>query len=489
MAVIDIKVAGSSIAVGGGQLWAESASITEDATSLSLADSFGGTGSTSVTTDRGDGLTYTQGKELELVMDDAGSVKGAIVGLSDADGLVTLTGSTALSKLNRKVKVNPVTTTVGDALAAIFTACKLTTGQFSINSTIAARSIVLPGWEDNALQMLKEFAAAERFEIAPVNNIITVRPIGQIPVSLDGHTSLTESTGEGSSGLYVETFRYGHRAITAQIVYPPATYDADTGGSTAAGWSPNADVIEVTPGQPVVLEVPIMASLTSVQQPTCVDWVERNATGSVYCVTTNEGVRAVSPSTWTSRGGKVTVQVMRDTSTLKITVDAGWNDINGAPYRLMLDDGKTEYSTLRITGTGVAWTKTRMRQRTGVSENDTDNEIASSTDSIFVRTEAIARTALLEQAEGVGSAIPSLAGSIANMPVLLGQRAGAIVATDHAKYRIRTATTDPYSVSFSADAHTTVGDHNAATAGLTVAQVNAKWANQQVQAHNLTPLG
>ena len=484
----DIKVGGSAFDTDGSQLWATNAAVVEDATGISLTDAFGGVGSIQATTEDIKYPLRAMGKTLQIDFSDGGTISGPIATIGNDNGAAVLNAETRLAALNRTVRVPPTTTTIGALLQAVFAACGISSGGYSIDSGIAARSAVIPGWRDNAHQRLKEIGAVERFEIADVGGVITVRPQGQITADIDAHHGLSENSQEGTLGLFVETHLYTHKVITNAVVYPPATYDSETGGSTAPGWSPDADVIEVTPGAPVVVEVPIMASLSSVNQPTCVDWVSREQGGSVYTVTTNDGVRAVNPSTWTSRGGKVTVQIMPDTTTLKITVDAGHNDIAGAPYRLMLDDGRSEYSTLRISGTGVAWTKDRLRQRTSVPEVVTDNEIASSTDSIFVRTETQAYAALRAQADEASRSGGSISGSIATLPLEIGRRAGAIVRASRANFRLRTVTTSAFGVDMQGDRYTTVAAHNAAMSGKKVVDANQLWKGMQVRAHNAMPL-
>lgn len=486
----DIKINGSSLSRSGRQFWLHSASVSEDATGLALSDSFGGIGSVQAALEDVDKTTLEIGNPVELTFDGVGTRTATIEAVSTTDGFATLSGATKTARLNRTINATPVTTTLGDALTQYFTKCGLSGGDYDINGTLAARSMLVPGWSGNAWAKLKELAAVERFEIADVSGVVTVRPIGGIALSMDAHSSLTETAGENVTGRFVETHLYEHSSITDKLVYPPAEYEDEYGGTTLPGWSVDADIIEVSPGEPVVIEVPIMASLSAVQQPVCQTWVgpDHNSS-SVYTVTTKDGVEAVDPAAWTSRGGKVTVAILKDTSTLRITVDAGNNLAAGAPYRLALSAGSgSDYSTLRIVGTGIAWLKTRLRQPTSIPDELTDNEIASSTDSMFVRTPVQAYAELSAQAAAASRSVGGLSGSLGEFPLGFGEVAGAIIARPDANYRVRTVTVSQGGLDVQADRHTTVAAHNAAMAGLTVAQVNAIWAGRQVRQHNLAPL-
>lgn len=489
---VDIKVAGSALSPGRRQYWVSEAQVVEDATSLSLDDTLGGVGQVTVTTDLLDNTTLVQGADLDVTFSGAGTRSATVQAIAANDGIsARLEGQTKMARLRRTIQASVVKTTLGAALQQYFGKCGLTPSEYNIDPDIAARPAILPGWQGDCWEHLRELAAIEQFDIADVAGVVQVRPVGTISLNLDNHASFARTLTENIRGRYVETHLYDYKVITNQIVYPPAEYDEENGGTIPAGWRPDYDIIEVTPGEPVEIDVPLLASLTSVKQPVPQTLVGPDYAGpnSVYTVVTADGVQAINPAVWLANGGKVEVEILPDTRTLRIRVDAGENIIALAPYRIALTSGGgKDYSTLRIVGTGVTVGKKRMRLRTTVPEALTDQEVASSTDSIFCRTVTQMRRQLRAQANDSSRSIGSASASIAHIPNVFGERAGAIVQTPDANYRVRSVTTDTNGTSLTADRYTTIADLKAAWAGKTLAEFNAAWEGYTTRAFNGSPL-
>lgn len=489
---IDVKIAGSSLSPAERQYWVAEATVVEDATSDSLVDTFGGVGTIEVNTDLLDNTMLVQGADLQVEFASAGVRSATIQDVSGSNGAIaTITGETKMARLRRKIQTTVVKTTLGAALAQYFGKCGLAASEYSIDAGIGARTLLLPGWEGDAWEHLKELAAIERFEMADVDGVIVVRPLGSLSLDVTFSDDFSESIKENVQGRYVETQQYEYTPLNNGVVYPPAEYDSENGGTIPAGWRQDYDIIEVTPGEPVEIDVPLLASLTSVKQPVPQRSVGPDYVGpnSVYTVVTNDGVQAIDPAVWTTLGGKVEVTILPDTQTLRIRIDAGRNLIDLAPYRLALTSGGgRDYSTLRIVGTGVSIAKTKMRLRTPVPAQRTDNEVASSTDSIFCRTSAQARRQLRAQADAASLVVGGLSAQVAEVPNAFGERAGAIVRRPHANYRVRSASTNSMSTTLDSDLFTTIGDHNETWEGKTIAEFNAAWDGYQIRAHSANPL-
>lgn len=487
---VDVKLAGSSLTPAERQAWAQDATVVEDAIPASLGDTFGGVGSISVTTEVLDNTMVLQGAEIELSFSDGGTRKGTVATISNTDGVASIAGATGMSNLNRTISAKPVTTTLGDALRQYFQTCGLATSQYSIDSTIAARSMLVPGWDGNCWEKLKELGAIERFDIGDVDGVVTVGPKRAHAIDVSNAFGSTVDLSESISGRTVETFFYVYKKITNALVYPPAAYNEDFGTTSPGGWNNQVEVITATPGEPTVMDVPVMASLSSVQQPVCVTDVGPNYAGpSAYTVMMADGVQTVSPATWKQLGGKVTVEVLPDTQTIRITVDAGNNVMDGAPYRIAMSAGSSsDYSSLRIMGTGISIEKNRLRMPTSVPAWMTDNDIASSTDSIFCRTQDQARRQLRAQASAAGRSIAGLSVNIGEMPNSFGQRAGALITRPEGVYRVRTCSTGAGGSTLQADLATTNAEFNAAWAGKTNADFKAAWSGYRLRNFNTSPL-
>ena len=485
---VDIQLAGSSLTPAGRQIWVSAATVTEDATAVNLADTFGGVGSIDVTTDTLDNTMLLQGAQITLTYSDGGVREGIIESISDNDGQSQITGTTNERKLNRTISTTPVTTTLGDALKQYFQKCGLSSAQYSIDSGIASRTLTLPGWNANCWEMLKQLASVEQFDIGEIAGVVTVSPRGQHSIDISNTSTAPLSLSENISGRQVETYYYTHTKITNQRIYPPDTYDDTYGSTLQGGWSKDLSILTVTPGTPTVVEAPVMASLSSVQQPICVKLIGRNYTGpSAYTVMMNNGVETIDPGVWTRLGGKITVEILPDTQNIRITVDAGENLMAGAPYRICVSDG-TDFSTLRINGSGIRTQKTRLRMPTSTPSWLTDTDIAVSTDCIFVRTQDQARRILTDQAAAVSRSVSALSATLGEIPLSFGTRAGALIRRPEAVYRVRSCSTSAGGSQLQADRYTTIADFNAAWTGKTIADFNAVWAGYQFRNLDVMPL-
>lgn len=489
---VDIKVAGSQLAPDDRQYWATDATVTEEATGLALSDTFGGVGTVSVETDVLEGTLLAQGADLEVTFTGAGTRTATIQDISASDGITaSIQGETKMARLSRTIQASVVKTTIGAALSQYLGKCGLTPSEYDIDAGIAARACVLPGWEGNAWEHIREMSNVEEFDVADVDGVVTIRPRGVLTLDVFNNDSKTRTLSENIQGRFVETHLYDYEVITNAIVYPPAEYDSENGGTIPAGWRPDYDVIEVTPGEPVEVDVPILASLTSVKQPIPQTLVgpDYSGTNSVYTVVTADGVQAIDPAVWLAKGGSVEVTILPDTRTLRIRIDAGNNLIALAPYRIALTSGGgRDYSTLRIVGTGVNISKKKMRLRTSVPEALTEQEVASSTDSMFVRTAAQMRRQLRAQASAASRSIGNLSVNMTDVANIFGERAGAIIDDGDAKYRVRSSTTTTAGTTLEADRYTTVADFNAKWEGMTIAEFNEVWAGYTVRAFNGSPL-
>lgn len=488
---VDLKLAGKTLTPAGRQTWATAATVSEDSTATNLADTFGGVGSINVSTDLLDNTMHLQGATVELTFNPDGGVRtGVVESISGSAGIAQISGSTNLRKLNRTINATVVTTTLGDALKQYLQKCGLSAAQYSIDSTIAARTGLWPGWSGNCWESIKELATVEQFDVGEIDGVITVAPLGQNTIDTSNNFQSTLSLSENIAGQQVETYFYTYSKLTNAQVYPPDTYDDTYGATIKGGWSKNVQVLSVTPGALSVTEVPLMASLSAVQQPICLKAIGPDYTGpSAYTVVTNDGDSPVDPADWTKRGGKITVQILPDTKTLRITVDAGQNLAAAAPYRICMTSGDgTDYSTLRIMGTGVLAWKQRLRMPTSTPTWMTDNDIASSTDCIFVRSQDQARRILRGQASAASRSQSSLNAGVGVIPLPFGKRAGAIIHQPEATYRVRTCSTSVGGSTLQADRYTTIADFNTAWAGKTIADFNAVWAGYAIRNVNSAPL-
>ena len=190
---------------------------------------------------------------------------------------------------------------------------------------------------------------------------------------------------------------------------------------------------------------------------------------------------------WRENGGYVSVEIGEDTRSLTITV-VGCQERSLAPYRLIgfAADG-SEYSTLRIVGTGVTVTRAKYVLP---AATDAVPEVGAEVDNEFLTSWGHAHLALLSTAGRFGSPVQRI--SVATRADFgaqtYGNVAGARVFEDLNVYRIRPATITPAGVTYEAEPDVIFDDITAVNDGHTIAEWNALWEGRPISEFNLRPL-
>lgn len=501
-------------------------SVVEDSTPVDPADTTGGFGQISTTLYDKEATPTLLGKPLDLSDGQQGETTGVVRGLS-GNGLsasVTADSRLALTAVTRQAQ--PFVGTLGGALRYYLSLCGITTG-IVIHSALETLPVRLLGWNAVVYDQLKRLAPVHRFEMSLVSNNVVFRPVrGRVAVNYRNTAPPTWTLDETNLAQAVEGYSYGIRSAT-DLAYPPG------------GWSEEVTVYIVEAGQTVELDLPLEASLSSITQPTCVSFVDRNhRSSSVYAVAGNDGI-PIQPAQWVAGGGSVKVAIGEDTRSLKVTIKAA-SETRYAPYRIAVSSGPSDwYSSLRIRGTGVFFDKKKMTlpacqdadrapQAIGVT---VDNEFFETEESLFHalmwsaaryssarQTISVTSKGIHRRGESGSERYPTigdvearfgaatvatrysqLGPTVADWNRLLfasvrddfdnqafGNVSGARVLEKGCWYRIRTATLTPDSITYQAEWDNTIAD--ATKAGETVAQWNARWAGKTVNDYNLAPV-
>lgn len=422
-----------------------------------------------------------------------------------------------------------------------YASCYWTGTPDASTSVFGPTPIAIAGWNGNVWDKIRQFAASYQFEVSLVsNNIVARAPRQRIA---QNYRDAQASWGISNSNI----------ARAVEVYYYQTAQQANVLAYPLGGWNASIQPLQVNAGETLTTTLPLapsqgtpglIASLTSVTQPTCVDSVDRFYTlSSVYCVAGNDGL-PIPAAQWLTAGGSLSVAIAPDTRSLIVTI-TGSNDTQYAPFRIGMSSGTSNfYSSLRIVGSGVFGNKVMARFDTGNTIDQAPTEVGATIDSEFVigyldavrvGRAAVARCTgpthtINVQTTGINKigdpgsyAYPTMgqfnvdadfagktmaqfntqfsgwtmkqfndyefakvSGNFENQA--FGNVAGARVLWRNGYFRIRNATIGAGSVSYTAERDTTMADFNTADAGLTMAQFNAIHAGETMGDFNAAPL-
>jgi hypothetical protein len=386
---------GFKVDIGGRRYEALEWSVVEAATPLAAGDSSGQTGTIDITFPKIDadrfpdhpvtifGPEWFIDKSVRLADSRKGFTIGEVesVTRNDSSGEYTLRCQTRLGSLNvYGVKAQPYIGTLGGAFEYYLSLADIST-DFYVEETIAARPVTLVGWEGELWFQLKQLAAAQDCDISLVSGIILLRPIRSRYAIRGRDLERSHDIGGTTLAQGIEVYRYGSYAITDELVYPPG------------GWTPEVEVLNVNAGEWAEYTLELSASVSSIQTPVMQTAVsEGYVASSVYTVVANDGL-PVSPTLWADRGGRLQVRINSDTTSLTIRLrgatgipTARGERATNFSIALASDDTGNRYSTLRLVGSGVAYTKEKTYIRTGIPASKTATEVGVTIDNPFINT-------------------------------------------------------------------------------------------------------
>lgn len=504
-------------------------SVQEDATPIDPSSSFGGVGQITATLDDFTDSHLLLG-EIILGSGDRGKTSGTIRNLSSRDGILTITADSVLGLFNANHTAMPQNTTLG---AAIQYYCDLVgiPNDVLVDASLTSRSVIYPGWIGNAWTFLKQLLIKEQIELALVYDRIYVRPLHGLVVTLDRTTSQSWSANNQTAAKKIEIYYYNHTYGTQSEVYPLITEDAT--------------IYQVDAGQTITFTQQLNASLSSVNQPTCVDFVNDTTyagTNGVYAVSGNDGL-PITAAQWVAQGGSLSVKVTDDPSIIEVTI-TGSSMPDYAPYRIAMSSGSSNfYNALHITGTGVTWDKKLITIPTGAPSAITSQDVGVTIDNPYVSTLAQAYTLGMRAAASYSGTTQTLSGSATDInqagagaalvqPTFAdfntatvagstfadfnalwsgktftdfntyweatvadlwanqayGNAPGARVLEPDVNYRVTSVTTTESSVQFTADSDTIMSDFNSVWNGLTFSDFNTQFAGKKMKDFDMTPL-
>ena len=478
-------------------------SVTEDATPLLPNNTSAGATAVSLGVAEFDGSERIGGAYGILHNNNTIVASGQISNPSGSAGVVSISALSELANLNVIRLIAPYQGTVAGYCTQLLQQFGIAK-QIVVDPTIGAQNVALPGFDDNVQTKFNEFCAVWGLEVADKNDTIYIRPIrqGALDTSLD--TQPAWSSDDSQLAPSVSVVCHNSAWFNNALIYPPASFDSSTGTTTPAGWNSSSTVLTVDAGSTAVYTVPILGTLTAVEQPTCVASVGPNdgANGSVYTVIGQGGeingpdgnptpasVQTLTPSVWTAKGGSVSVAVGPDGASIVITITSGSNDASLAPFAIAMNSGSgTTYSSLRIRGTGVLETPATYTYPTGLTADQAPTNSSVSIDSPFITNKAIADR--IGAAAVAASCSPqiSVTGSLGKANLGIGDVAGSRFQFRDQMVRVSTVTTSDGGVTFTALQDTLISDLDAVWSNMTFDEFDAVWSDQTFWEFAAAPL-
>jgi hypothetical protein len=351
-------------------------SYSEEATPVIPGDSSGGIGSISFSTlDDAATSMLMYGDTAHLFDSHNGSITGKIESVNGSDGVASFSGVSDLVRLNILGDVPFMDSTLGIVVETIFATAGILAG-FDIDDTLASIPVISPEYSGDLWVFLKELCTAYEFEITLIDDVITVRPLRQNTINLFDTISDSWSVSGANQAQTVEVNYYNYASVTNELVYPKG------------GWTKDVQVYQVDAAQTLTIDLKLDYYLSSVTQPVLQDTVGRYDTGSVYCVAGNDGL-PITAAEWSAYGGSLNVAIDPDDSSLLHVTIVGANLTDIGPFRIAVSAGPSDYySSLRITGTGLAFDKQTISVPTGLTADETSSKVGITIDNKFISTKA-----------------------------------------------------------------------------------------------------
>lgn len=449
----------------------------EDATPIIPGDLTGGVGEIAVQApDFPDAILLYSG-DFTLTDTERGVVAGVVTGAGVTDGVLSIQAQSPLRLFNIYTTINPF---VGDFEGAFNYWCSVAgvTNTVVMDSTIAERAVVYPGWIGNMWDMLKHALTAESLEIAVnADNEVVVRELRENSLNTVDETTRTEQVSTGNSSKYIEMVYYNHQYAAQGEVYPVP-------GEQAA-------IYQVDAGQTIEVDIPLKAWMMSVNQPECIEFVEADAgfyenTDGVYAVAGNDNL-PVPPDMWEDYGGFLRVELTDDPSVIRAVI-RGADYEPYAPYRIAMTSGNY-YNSLHITGETVRYSAKSIRFPTGADPLLTAEEIGITVENPFIRTRGQAVSLGGHVATQYSGLTHTLNAESASLDLQFGEIAGARAEGNNTKFRVGSVTTGPATASISGLSDVTLGDYaDAWGPSATLADEAAAWAGKTLRDQYLMPL-
>jgi hypothetical protein len=429
-------------------------SVSEESTPVDPTDTTGATGhfTFSYLSKAATAAKRMRRKTVDLEDKGQGVTQGIARTPTSSGGLITLSVDLRTNLLAVQRTAQPYNGTLGGYFTYLLSLVGITTG-FVIDTTLNSVPVTFPGWQGDVWLMMKGLAAMYAAEVSLASDNIVFRPQrGRITVD-SRDASYDWSVDDSQLAQSVQGYYYSNAFVSNGLAYPQG------------GWNKDVQVYQVDAGETQVFDIPLDSpgvSLSSVQQPTAQDFVGQfDNSASAYCITSTVDSLPVLAAEWLANGGSITVAINDDTQSLTVTI-VGANIAAKAPFTISASAGSSSnYSSLRILGTGVFFSKTLLTLPTSVAADVASQKVGAVLDLPFVTTLAQLYDRLIWTQSRYGG----------NRQQLAVKTTGINRKGDTGSYAYPTLA--QFDTAEIAAGHTTIALFDTANSGLTIAQFNA----------------
>lgn len=494
--------------VGSGSIQPDSLvsySYSEDVTSIDPTTSNGGTSQVTFSALSNNTSPFLINNTMQLDDSISGSVAFRVKGVAINAGVASITGDTLMARLNVEKTAQPVggpIATPASLLDAINYYCELTDIVPGFDDGLEASLDLIPvnfiGWSGNLWEHLKMLCSVASFSLtdnAPIEMYFSVDEL-RFREALARNVDYSEK--ESDSSVTIDAFdaakaikvsNYSTSYGEDKVFYELSNYDAAAEVGTTFNSSID-DILQVDAGATVTKRFKIDASLTSVNQPTCVGTITRvppapyaDGGNGEYVIVGSDNL-PIDPTQWNDLGGSVIINLTENPNEIEITITAPPSEtmpteadpateVTPAPYKIGAESsGLADYPALWLTGTGVFFEKKDVTFLTGADDAYTSNDNAPAVDNPFITDLHTLSNAGIAAAQSYCG--PSVVISKAiGQPGVFGETIGQRERIGDNVFRYESASYGPASVQLAGRMYTLVNEFDENWVDATFATFNA----------------
>jgi hypothetical protein len=482
---------------------------SEEVTPLEPSSSSGGISQVTVTGLTTDDTSLVVNNTMRIDDSNYGSVEFQVKNVSISDNMATITGATVMNRLN----VNKVAAPHGGGGASLLTAilyyCSLADVTPIIldeefGNELDAIDVNFLGWNGNVWEHLKKLCSA--VSVDPADNVgiemyidgedLVLRRAKATPISLNKISSKGLVVDSFDASKEVTVFKYEteygvDRVIREQERQAQGLFTVNENVSIT-------DSMQVEAGEIVTKRFAINASLSEVQQPTCVSEIfplPYGGTTGEYVIVGSDNL-PIDPEQWADQGGNVTVALTENPYEIEITVvappavtmptAANPAEATPAPYKIGVESsGEIDYPALYIVGTGVFFTKKARTFQTGADDEFTSQDTNQSVDNIFITNNNDLNTRGIAAAQAACGPSVALNYTVTDA-VQFGETPGSIISAENNKFRIGSVSYAPATATITATPSSSVANFNSVWSGKTFANFTSLMSGKSIKLNEFT---
>src|SRR5690625_1600688 len=413
-------------------------SVTTDASSMDMSNMYTGVGQISAQVNETPNTRYLLSREFRMV-DFVGVEHIALVQqISARNGDVSLVAEDTVRRFNvdRWMNTFPQFPSDVPAITGILEALCIEVGvgydiRYIPPERTEDESIMFPGGKINLWDTLKELAAIHRIDMWVEGQTVVFDNLGNNKVEIADVIAEGWSADISNIANWVEV-----------IWYEPteSNYWEKDLEFHPRGNNEDAQILQADAGETVEVELDVNAWVTSVNQPTCVEWVDNETyddSQGVYSVVGNDNL-PITPGQWLDNGGDLKVELTDDPSIVKVTLK-GANLPELAPFRIAMSSGN-HYNSLHLTGWCMPWEEQTTKVYTGAGSELTSQETGAQIETRHIQDLSKAYDVAYRVARAYSG--PNLG---LDVDTVDGIEVGSIIPTPEANFRVEQRVMGPLS--------------------------------------------